>query len=173
MFIIFRRWDFHQRSFCVGAMHRLAVVSQSLLREPFRIANCLCPFRPGVAVAVQRHALNAEADTVSLELGGAISGAHGLQIRRQRPGLRQCGKDFLVLRCFQWMKGRETGLFGCSHDIMEVRMTSALTPALSPRRGRIVRRSFENLYGWIGRTRIRKTSSNRKLFPLLGGEDKR
>jgi hypothetical protein len=44
-------------------------------------------------------------------------------------------------------------------------MTSALTPALSPRRGRIVRRSFENLYDWIGRTLIRKT---RKLFPLLG-----
>ena len=34
-----------------------------------------------------------------------------------------------VLRCFQWMKGRETGLFGCSHDIREARMTSALTPA--------------------------------------------
>jgi len=71
------------------------------------------------------------------------------------------------------MKGRETGPFGCSHDIMEVRMTSALTPALSPRRGRIVRRSFENLSDWLGRTLIRKTRSNRKLFPLLGGEDKR
>jgi len=40
--------------------------------------------------------------------------------------------------------GRETGLSGCSHDIMDARMTSALAPALSPRRGRIVRRSFEN-----------------------------
>jgi hypothetical protein len=60
-----------------------------------------------------------------------------------------------------------------SRDIMDARMTSALTPALSPRRGRIVRRSFENLYDWIGRTLIRKTRNNRKLFPLLGGEDKR
>src|SRR5208283_5377954 len=42
--------------------------------------------------------------------------------------------------------GRETGLSERSHDIMVARMTSALTPALSPRRGGIVRRSFENLY---------------------------
>ena len=64
--------------------------------------------------------------------------------------------------------GRETGLSRCSHDIMDARMTSALAPALSPRRGRIVRRSFENLYDWIGRTLIRKTRNKRKLFPLLG-----
>jgi AmmeMemoRadiSam system protein B/AmmeMemoRadiSam system protein A len=64
--------------------------------------------------------------------------------------------------------GRKTGLIGCSHDIMDAKMTSALTPALSPRRGGIVRRSFENLYDWIGGTLIRKPSNNRKLFPLLG-----
>jgi hypothetical protein len=46
-------------------------------------------------------------------------------------------------------------------------MTSALAPALSPRRGRIIRRFFENLYDWIGRTLIRKTRNNRKLSPLL------
>ena len=40
--------------------------------------------------------------------------------------------------------GRETGLSERSHDIMVARMTSALAPALSPGRGRIVRRSFEN-----------------------------
>jgi hypothetical protein len=50
---------------------------------------------------------------------------------------------------------------------MDARMTSALTPALSPRRGRIVRRCFENLYDWIGRTFIRKPRNKRKLFPLL------
>jgi hypothetical protein len=55
-----------------------------------------------------------------------------------------------------------------SYDIVDARMTSALTPALSPRRGRIVRRSFENLYDWIGRTLIRKTGDDRTLFPLLG-----
>ena len=47
-------------------------------------------------------------------------------------------------------------------------MTSALAPALSPMRGGIIRRSFENLYDWIGRTLIGKTRDKRKLFPLLG-----
>ena len=47
-------------------------------------------------------------------------------------------------------------------------MTSALAPALSPRRGRIVRRSFEILSDWIGQQLIRKTRNNRRLFPLLG-----
>ena len=42
---------------------------------------------------------------------------------------------------------------------MEARMTSALTPALSPRRGGIVRRFFDNLCDWIGRTLIRKTGT--------------
>jgi hypothetical protein len=51
---------------------------------------------------------------------------------------------------------------------MDMKMTSALAPALSPGRGRIVRRSFENIYDWIGRTLIRKTRNNRKLFPLPG-----
>ena len=64
--------------------------------------------------------------------------------------------------------GRETGLSERSHDIMVARMTSALTPALSPRRGRTVRRSLENLYDGIGRTLIGKPRNNRKLFPLLG-----
>jgi hypothetical protein len=54
---------------------------------------------------------------------------------------------------------------------MDAKMTSALAPALSPRRGRIVRRSFENLYDGIGRMLIRKTRDKRKPFPLLGGED--
>ena len=64
--------------------------------------------------------------------------------------------------------GRETGLSGCGHDIMDAKMTSALAPALSPRRGRIVRRFFENLYDWIGQTLIRKPRIKRERFPLLG-----
>ena len=51
-------------------------------------------------------------------------------------------------------------------------MTSALTPALSPRRGRIVRRFFENLYDWIGRIPIRKPNNKRMPFPLLGERTK-
>src|ERR1017187_2204340 len=55
-----------------------------------------------------------------------------------------------------------------NHRAQVARLTSALTPALSPRRGRIVRRSFEILYDGIGRTLIRKTGNSRKRFPLLG-----
>ena len=69
--------------------------------------------------------------------------------------------------------GRETGLSKCSHDIMDAKMTSALAPALSPRRGRIVCRCFENLSDGIGRLLFRKTRNKRKSFPLLGEEDKR
>jgi hypothetical protein len=61
----------------------------------------------------------------------------------------------MVLRYLQRVTRCETGLFGCSHDIMDARLTSALAPALSPRRGRIVRRYFENLYDWIGRLSVK------------------
>jgi hypothetical protein len=46
--------------------------------------------------------------------------------------------------------------------------TSALAPALSPRRGRIIRRVSENSYDGIGRTLIRITGNKRKPFPLPG-----
>jgi hypothetical protein len=75
---------------------------------------------------------------------------------------------FLIGAASDEPAGRETGLSGCSHDIMDAKMTSALAPAFSPRRGRIVRRFFENLYDWIGGTLIRKTRNQRKQFPLLG-----
>jgi hypothetical protein len=51
-------------------------------------------------------------------------------------------------------------------------MDAKMTSALAPRKRRIVRRSFENLYDWIGRTLIRKTGNNRKPFPLLGERTK-
>jgi len=51
---------------------------------------------------------------------------------------------------------------------MDAGMTSALAPALAPRRGRIVRCSFVNFYDWIDRTFIRKTRNQQKLFPLPG-----
>ena len=41
-------------------MHGLAVVAQSHLREPLRVAASLGAFRPGVAVAVERHALDSK-----------------------------------------------------------------------------------------------------------------
>jgi hypothetical protein len=51
-------------------------------------------------------------------------------------------------------------------------MTTALAPALSPGRGRIVRRSFDNFYDRIGRTLIHKPRNKRMLFPLLGERTK-
>ena len=71
-------------------------------------------------------------------------------------------------RYFQRVTGCETELFSCGHDIMDAWITSALAPALSTRRGRIVRRFFENLCDWIDRMFIRKAKNIPKLFPLLG-----
>jgi len=56
--------------------------------------------------------------------------------------------------------------------IMDERMTSALAPALSPRRGRIVRRAFENSYDGIGRTLIHNPETNELPFPLPGERTK-
>jgi hypothetical protein len=58
----------------IRPVDRVAIVPQRQVRTPFGITRHFRPFRPGVAVAVQRHALKAEADTALLELGGAISG---------------------------------------------------------------------------------------------------
>ena len=46
LLIIFQRRNFHQGPLRIGAMHGLAVVPQSLLREPFRVADYLCAFPP-------------------------------------------------------------------------------------------------------------------------------
>jgi len=48
--------------------------------------------------------------------------------------------------------------------------TSVLTPALSSRRGRIIRRFSENSRDWICRTVIRRTGNMRTLFLLPEGE---
>jgi hypothetical protein len=66
---------------------------------------------------------------------------------------------------------------------MKLVVTAALTPALSPRRGRIVRRVFSNATCWVvvrhtadetksvTATRIEKLSSNMTVaLPLPGGE---
>ena len=41
-------------------MHRLAVVAQSFLREPLRVADGLGAFRPSVSIAVERNAFEAK-----------------------------------------------------------------------------------------------------------------
>jgi hypothetical protein len=51
--------EFYQVVFGIGAMHGLAIVSQSFLREPLRVADNLGAFRPRVTVAVERYAFDA------------------------------------------------------------------------------------------------------------------
>ena len=64
-------------------MHGLAVVPQSLLREPFRVADRLGSFRPCVAVAVKRDASNAQLAAALSELRGSVASPHARQIRKQ------------------------------------------------------------------------------------------
>jgi hypothetical protein len=84
LLVIFQRRNFHQGPFRVGAMHGLAVVSQCLLRKAFRHSARLGPFRPSVAVAVQRHADNAKLAATRGKFHGAVASTHTGQVRKQR-----------------------------------------------------------------------------------------
>ena len=57
-----QRRQFHLGLARIRAMNGLAVVAQILLRKPFGIARLFCPFRPRIAIAVQRHAFDAKSD---------------------------------------------------------------------------------------------------------------
>ncbi len=57
------------------------------------IAANLGSFRP----RIQRHTLNAKADTALLELRRPVASTHGLQIRKQRADLWKRRKNFLDL----------------------------------------------------------------------------
>jgi hypothetical protein len=61
-------------------MHRLAVVAERLLREPFRVAALLGAFGPSVAVGMEGDPLNAESQTALFEFCGAVATADGLEI---------------------------------------------------------------------------------------------
>jgi hypothetical protein len=70
-------------------MDCFAVVAQCQLCEAFGTTGNLRPFRPGVTVAVQCDAFDAQADTALFEFGRPVAGAHGLEIWKQRAGFRQ------------------------------------------------------------------------------------
>ena len=65
-------------------MYRLAVMSQSLLRKPFRVANHFGAFGPSVPVAVECNPLDAQLLAPLLKLRGAVAGAHARKIRKQQ-----------------------------------------------------------------------------------------
>jgi hypothetical protein len=91
LFLKLLQW--RQRNLCFP----VAVVPQSQLRETFGITANFGPFRPCVTVAVQRHTLNAKADTALLKLCCPIPCPHRLQIWKQRAGFRQRSQNFLHL----------------------------------------------------------------------------
>ena len=64
-------------------MHRLAVVAERLLGEPFRVAALLGSLRPSVAVRMKGDACDAESFAALLEFRGAVTTADGLEIREQ------------------------------------------------------------------------------------------
>src|SRR5687767_12303829 len=83
LFVFLQRRQNDSRTFRIVARPRLAIVSQSDLRPPLRVACLLRAFRPRIAVAVQGHAFDAESLATLLELGCAVAAANGAQIRKQ------------------------------------------------------------------------------------------
>src|SRR5256885_15340435 len=75
-------------------MHRLAVVPQRLLAKSFGIARRLRPLRPRVAVGMQRHAFNPQANATLMEFRGPVARTDSGEIWKERPCLRQRGEDF-------------------------------------------------------------------------------
>ena len=73
----------------IGPMHRLAVVPQRLLGEPFRVAAGARPFRPRIAIGVQGDAGDAESAAALLEFGGPVASPHSAHVGEQWAGLGQ------------------------------------------------------------------------------------
>ena len=73
----------------IGAVNRLAVMPKRGLGKPFRHPDNLCPFRPCVAVAVQRHARHARPLATAAKPAGPVVGRECGQLREQCAGGRQ------------------------------------------------------------------------------------
>src|ERR1700679_1879984 len=58
-FVFLKGWRDDDCLLRIGAVNRLAVMPKRSLGKPFRHSDNLCPLRPCVAVAVQRHARHA------------------------------------------------------------------------------------------------------------------
>ena len=82
--VFFQRRNRDQRLPRVSAMDRLAVVTKRNLSEALGITRRLCPFGPGVAIAMEGDACDAEAPATLLELGGTVGSPHSHQVRKQR-----------------------------------------------------------------------------------------
>ena len=87
----------------IGAVNRLAVMPKRSLGKPFRHSDNLCPFRPCVAVAMQRHAGHARRVAAAAKAAGAVVGRERGQVREQNARRRQLLNTFssalLMVNC--------------------------------------------------------------------------
>ena len=100
-------------------MNGLTVVAQGLLGEALGVARFFGPLGPGVAVGMERHALDLQPRTPLLELGGAVAGANPAQVGKQRPRIGQRvedGRNFLI----KAHDGDGAGLLSCkgNHPVL-------------------------------------------------------
>ncbi len=115
--VFFQRRNEHQRLAGVGAMHGLAVVLQRGLGKPLGLAAGFGAPGPGVAVAVQADALDAQQFATAVELRGAGIVASGGDFGEQRPGGRRLvlhgGQAVVCFGASLWdSKPSAFGLFG-------------------------------------------------------------
>src|SRR5690242_3773200 len=85
-------------------MHGLAAVAKSLLRVAFRVSAGLGPFGPGIAVAVQRDSLDAEALATTFEHGCPIRLPDCCQVGKQGAAGRK-----LAQHCFERVADANNG----------------------------------------------------------------
>ena len=79
-------------------MHGFAVVTESFLREPLRVAARLRPLHPSIAIGVQRNPIDSQPQTALMKLRGAVATANGLQVGKQRAGCRHLPQEGFNVR---------------------------------------------------------------------------
>src|ERR1700690_606340 len=94
-FVFTEGGHFHRRFAGICPRHSPAIVPKIHLGKSFGVARRLCPFRPSIAVAVQRYAFDAKSSAALFELRGAVARTNGSKIRKQRAASRQVAQDFL------------------------------------------------------------------------------
>ena len=76
-------------------MHCFAIVAEGLLGEALRVAAATSPFRPRVAVGMERDPLDIQSTGALHEFSGSVAGPNGAQIGEQRPVFGQSAQDRL------------------------------------------------------------------------------
>ena len=77
-------------------MHRLAVAAEGFLGKALGISAFASPFRPRLAVGMERHPLDVQGtDVLHKFRRGSAAGPNGAQIGKQRPVFGQAAQDRL------------------------------------------------------------------------------